>query len=54
MITGSRHFFLPKFTVMGVVISSSFLRSSTSLPLIVSHLRIFYLEAYILEYWLAG
>jgi len=31
---------------MGVVISSSFLRSSTSLPLIVSLLRIFYLEAY--------
>src|SRR6266699_5038002 len=31
---------------MGVVISSSFLRSSTVLPLIVSHLRIFYLEAY--------
>src|SRR6266566_6686020 len=31
---------------MGVVISSSFLRSSTSLPLIVSHLRILYLEAY--------
>src|SRR5258706_207570 len=31
---------------MGVLISSSFLRSSTFLPLIVSHLRIFYLEAY--------
>jgi len=31
---------------MGVVISSSFLRSSTFLPLIVSLLRIHYLEAY--------
>jgi len=31
---------------MGVVISSSFLRSSTFLPLIVSLLRILYLEAY--------
>src|SRR2546425_487096 len=31
---------------MGVVISSSFLRSSTLLPLIVSRLRIPYLEAY--------
>src|SRR6266516_225081 len=31
---------------MGAVISFSFLRSSTSLPLIVSHLRILYLEAY--------
>jgi transposase len=32
---------------MGAVISSSFLRSSTFPPLIVSHLRILYLEAYI-------
>src|SRR3989442_1530196 len=31
---------------MGAVISSSFLQSSTSLLLIVSHLRISYLEAY--------
>jgi hypothetical protein len=31
---------------MGAVISSSFLRSSTFLPLMVSHLRIPYLEAY--------
>ncbi len=31
---------------MGVVISFYFLRSSTFLPLIVSHLRIPYLEAY--------
>ncbi len=47
---------------MGVVISSSFLRSSTFLPLIVPHLRIPYLEAYSLfvngincrEYQVAG